>query len=124
MQLNSTGKWKSLSHLTAKVSEFVGIIGHAVRDMVSVLFRNRSKELYKELIEVYKERILELEIEAEYHKAEKAKYEQMLFQHIGLTTEKAEQYDTQKPIPRPLSLSRIKSSLELASRVATRQEKK
>ena len=121
---NSTGRWKLLNRLTVKVSEFGASIGRVVADCFKILFRNRSAELYRELIEVYKERILELEIECEYHKHEKDKYEHMLFGQLGLIADRVEAKENQKPIPKPLSLSRIRSSLELASRVAMKQEKK
>jgi hypothetical protein len=104
--------------------EFGASIGRVVADSVRMLFRNRSAEVYRELIESYKDRILALEIENEYHKQQKDKYEQMLFGQLGLISDRVEAKENQKPIPRPLSLSRIRSSLELASRVAMKQEKK
>jgi hypothetical protein len=100
-----------------KVSAFVVIIKDA-------FISSRQRRASYLLIESYKDRILSLEIEVEYHKQEKDRYEKLLFNHLGLTSGEPVNNNTEQVMKRgSMSPLRIKVQLEQASKQAMRHSK-
>jgi hypothetical protein len=82
---------------------------------------------HQEVVQLYKQRILSLEIELDYVKNEKDNLQSVLFRHVGLLSEgsvESVEGIQQKPIPRVMGPMRMRQQLEHASRIASRQEKK
>lgn len=95
-----------MSRIIRSLSQFVVFTGE-----------DEGKLHHIEVVELYKQRILSLEIELELVRNERNRYEQMWLQQMGITHNNEETIRiTQEPITRPMSLSRMRHSLEAASR--------
>ena len=90
-----------------------------------VNFRSRGTRAgyHIEVVESYKDRILSLEIELEYHKLEKDKYEKLLFVQLGINQDRSESNEERQVIHRPMSPLKMRQSLEAFSRKAASDKK-
>jgi hypothetical protein len=86
------------------------------------IFYSRQRRAHQEIVELYKQQILSLEIQLEYVKQDRERYEKLLFEQLGLITNRAESTETQQQIRRAMSPLRMKVQLEQASRIAARKE--
>lgn len=71
-----------------------------------------------EVVELYKQQILSLEIQLEYVKQDKERYESLLHNHLGLVRGEPVNNNTEQVIRRAMSPLRMKVQLEQASRIA------
>jgi hypothetical protein len=105
-----------LKRISQLIMVFVGFIGTGIG-------KNRKHHL--EVVDLYKQRILALEIELEEAKAEKYKYEQMLFKELGIIA-KEQNREINKAFEEvnrnPMSPGRMRNFLESKSRIQSKQQ--